>query len=291
MADFDSDSFYTTNQKDIVAHAKMCYEKYPTIVNKIEKESKKYNNTMIDYARMDNALSASQADIGESSNLAQIAQTYSYNFNDAKFDDYVCSLSVLAQVAIDNSKRKFDVDLTQSIKNIKADMNIKENKYPLFWRSIKPNFNQDYINTELNCPMNYLAKLRVPKFKSTESTLPNSYFFVKHELDINRKKCKRVEEMIQKYSLDILNSSYATDRDDYILLRNDFDDLISDICKVKISGNYVGLFSWLIDRAFLMTPDTKHNRSTIQGTMNNNKALLLKTLYAINPKALLKCFK
>lgn len=45
---------------------------------------------------MDNMLSASQTDIGESSNLAQVAQTYDYNFDDPKYKDYVCILSVLA---------------------------------------------------------------------------------------------------------------------------------------------------------------------------------------------------
>lgn len=37
---------------------------------------------MSDFARLDNNLSNSQLDIGESSNLAQIAQTYACNFND-----------------------------------------------------------------------------------------------------------------------------------------------------------------------------------------------------------------
>ena len=45
-------------------------------------------------------LAKSQTDIGESSNLAQIAQTYECNFEDNKFSDYVCVLSVLAQAAI-----------------------------------------------------------------------------------------------------------------------------------------------------------------------------------------------
>ena len=35
---------------------------------------------MDDYAAIDNKLAESQTDIGESSNLAQIAQTYDYNF-------------------------------------------------------------------------------------------------------------------------------------------------------------------------------------------------------------------
>lgn len=94
--DQDSDFGYTTNQKDIVNHARYCYLNYPTIVNNIPMEKNIYSNTMSDYAKVDNLLSASQTDIGESSNLAQLAQTYSCNFEDQKYDDYVAILSVLA---------------------------------------------------------------------------------------------------------------------------------------------------------------------------------------------------
>lgn len=45
---------------------------------------------------MDNNLAKSQLAIGESSNLAQLALTYTYNFEDEKFDGYVCILSVVA---------------------------------------------------------------------------------------------------------------------------------------------------------------------------------------------------
>ena len=133
---------------------------------------------MDDYAKIDNGLAKSQTDIGESSNLAQIAQTYACNFSDEKYQDYVCILSVLAQVAIDNSKRKFDIDLTQEIKLIKEDMNIGENKYPVFWKLIKHGFNKKNINVDLKCPMNYLYNIDIAKFRDNIPTLPMSYFFI-----------------------------------------------------------------------------------------------------------------
>ena len=45
---------------------------------------------------MDNNLAHAQLAIGESSNLAQIALTYSHNFEGQKYTDAVCILSVLA---------------------------------------------------------------------------------------------------------------------------------------------------------------------------------------------------
>ena len=293
--DMDSDFFYVTNQPAIVEHARKCYLKYPTIVNNIPKESNKYHNTMDDYALIDNNLAKSQTDIGESSNLAQIAQTYECNYEDQKFSDYVCILSVLAQVAIDNAKRRFDIDLTDEIKRIKKDMDIKTHKYPAFWAIIKKSFDRRNINKNLVCPMNYLYDLNFDKYKSSTSTLPMSYFFVKHQLDINRRTCKRVEELISKYSLQLFNQNvsdgFNNERDnDYLLLRSDFEELVRNIRSVNISSNYVGLMSWLIDRAFMITPTMLQNNKMLKTNLGANKSLLLKVLYEVNPKCFLACF-
>jgi hypothetical protein len=95
-ADQDSDAMFVTNQEGIVQHGKLCYEHYPTIVNNIPKEKNIYGSTLFDFAQVDNKLAAAQLAIGESSNLAQLILSYSYNFTEQKYKDYVCSLSVLA---------------------------------------------------------------------------------------------------------------------------------------------------------------------------------------------------
>lgn len=292
-SDQDSDFQYVTNQPDIVEHAKQCYMKYPTIVNNIPKETNKYHNTMDDYALIDNNLAKSQTDIGESSNLAQIAQTYECNFEDQKYSDYVCILSVLAQVAIDNSKRRFDINLTDEIKRIKNDMDITQHKYPAFWTIIKKGFNKQNINYDLVCPMNYLYNLNFKKFRHQTSTLPIKEFFIKHPLDVNRKTSKKIEELISKYSFSLyLNNtsdSILESFENTLLMRSDFDELIKSIRNVNISGNYIGLMSWMIDRAFKITPDVTRNRM-LKTNLGANKSLLLKVLYEVNPNCFLKCF-
>lgn len=292
-SDQDSDFQYVTNQADIVEHARQCYEKYPTIVNNIPKENNKYHNTMDDFALIDNNLAKSQTDIGESSNLAQIAQTYECNFEDQKYSYYVCILSVLAQVAIDNSKRRFDIDLADEIKRIKKDMDIDKNKYPAFWTVIKRGFNKNNVNFDLDCPMNHLYNLKFEKFRHQTSTLPMKYFFVKYPLGINRKTSKKVEALISNYSLELyLNktSEFSQEAsDNHLLLRSDFDELIQSIRSINISGNYVGLMSWLIDRAFKITPDVTRNRM-LKTNLGANKSLLLKVLYEVNSKCFLTCF-
>lgn len=305
-ADQDSDSLYTTNQPDIVEYAKYCYLNYPTIVNNIPKEKNSYDNTLLNFAKIDNNLAAAQLAIGESSNLAQICLTYTYNFEDQKYDDYVCILSVLAQVAIDNAKRRFDIDLTREIDLIKKDMNIKDNKYPAFWGIVKKGFNKQRVNSELICPMNYIFDIEVSKFRNSTSTLPMSYFFIKHDIDKNekRRKSRKVEELIQKYSLD-LYTYYQKPKDDgslddesetekYLLLRSDFESMINEIQQVYISNNYLGLMSWLLDRAFVISSNLKGNVNRdnykLCTTINNNKSILIKTLYMVNKKAFLQCF-
>ena len=78
--------------------------------------------------------------------------------------------------------------------------------------------------------------------------------------------------------------------DNSLLLRDDFDNLIEDIKKVYISKAYIGLMSWLIDRAFIVTSNIKRNKNTITRKTNENKALLLKVLYDVNSKNLLQIF-
>lgn len=290
-SDQDSDSGYTTNQPNIVEHARQCYLNYPTIKNNIPKEQNVYGRSMNDYAYIDNNLAKSQLDIGESSNLAQLAQTYACNFNDQKYIDYVCILSVLAQVAIDNAKRRFDIDLTSEIKRIKNDIDIKTNMYPSFWQIIKRGFNEKYINDTLKCSMNYLYDLNLSEFHNSDSTLPMSHFFVKYEMTNNIRTCRKIEEIIAKYSLKLYESNNDSLEDnDYLLLRKDFDDMIEEIQKIKISKNYLGLFSWMIDRAFKILPGSIRNQKSISSVLNKNKSLLLRTLYNVNSANLLKCF-
>lgn len=95
-SDQDSDTIYTTNQPEIAEYAKYCYKHYPTIVNNIPQEKNSYDCSLENFAKIDNKLAAAQLAIGESSNLAQICLTYTYNYPDQKYSDYVCMLSVLA---------------------------------------------------------------------------------------------------------------------------------------------------------------------------------------------------
>ena len=300
-SDFDSDTIYVTNQKDIVQRAKYCYVHYPTIINNIPQSKKHYDNTLKSFADIDNALAKAQTAIGESSNIAQIALTYTYNFDDVKYRDYMCILSVLAQVAIDNAKRVYDIDLVDEIHKIKKDMNIDNNGYPKFWLMIHGDFDRKKINFNLKCPMNNLYDIQFQSKKYIKN-IPINEFFIKYNLDVDRRKCRKVEDIIEKYSL-MLYDDYQSEQseidlnekdNDWLLCKNDFNDMIEEIKQIYISSSYLGLYSWLLDRAFGITnyqlAKQKEVSNKTQSMTDNNKALLMSVLYKINPQNLLKCF-
>lgn len=291
-ADFDSDCIYTTNELCIVDHAKYCYVNYPTIVNNIPKEKNHYDNIANDYAKVDCGLASSQLAIGESSNLAQIALTYTYNFDDVKYDDAVCILSVIAQLAIDSAKRRFDVDIVNEIKRLKEELEIDKIGYPIFWRNIRKGFDENRIDNNLICPMNYLAELNLDRKEQIEanSLIPIQDLFIKHEFTGKNSVSRKVESLIEEYALNLYEN--INDEDDFhILLREDFNELVEKIRTIYISKNYVGLMSWLINRTFEMTPQAIRRHAGINKTIRNNKATLTKVLYESSPKTFLKCFK
>lgn len=306
-SDQDSDSIYTTNQLDIVKHARYCYANYPTVVNEVPPEKLSYNYTMEDFAKADNALAAAQLAIGESSNLAQICLTYTYNYDDKKYSDYVCILAVVAQIAIDNAKRKYDIVLEKEIPYIKSQMDIDKNGLPDFWMITKKDKRKarsdeerhkrekvnkakiaENLNHELICPMNYLHDIKIREFRSSQSTIPIGDFLVAHEAPKNRRISKKVEDLIEAYSLKLFDNIDNQNEEQALVLRSDFDDLINDINKVYISRNYADLMSWLIRRAFKVSAQNRGN-NTLSKT-HKNRSILMKVLYDLNKDVFLSCF-
>lgn len=214
------------------------------------------------------------------------------------------------QIAIDNAKRSFDIDLSAEIKRISEEMNVQENGLPSFWqitkkdkrkaRNDKERHERDRknkekirskINTDLVCPMNYIYNLDLENANFNKNTIPISEFFVApDEIRVSKRRCKKVEELIQKYSLELINAQNNPSDDTNLLLRDDFDKLIDEIQQCNISQDYTGLFAWLINRAFIMTPNIKSNLNSIESKLNKNKPLLLKVLYSVNKKAFFACF-
>lgn len=304
-SDQDSDTILTLNHPDIVRHAEYCQIAFPTIRNNIPKDATHYTTSALDLSYIDNKLMSSQMGIGLSSNLAQIALSYSYSFPEQKYKDYVCILSVLAQIYIDSSKRAYDIDLDEETDRIRRDLNIKDNGYPMFLKPIQKYNNkrlgmgsgqvkEGKFNPALNCPMNYLYNADINPTLTYQSDIPMEKFFIKHKRDLPIRRSKKIEKIIEKYSFKLgqyQQNANDDSTDELLLLRSDFDELIEDIKTISMTRKYQGLMSYLIDRAFIISSDLKRNRASVSSRMNNNRSLLLKVLYTLSPEQFLLCFK
>lgn len=137
--DMDSDFIYTTNNSKIVNCARESL-KYNTIVNLVKQDKKTYNNTLEARAEIDNALARGKNDIGVSSNIAQLALTWwQEDKNNAELEEVVCIASVLAQIAIDNAKRKYVIDVNREVARLNSLPSMAQygSHKPYFWQYIK----------------------------------------------------------------------------------------------------------------------------------------------------------
>lgn len=157
--DTDSDFNYVSNDETLVNCALKAQE-FDTIVNLIDKEPNHYKNTLNDKSRLDHTLSKSKNEIGLSSNLAQIALSYYWDNPSMELEGYVAILSVLAQVAIDNSKRRYNVKVGSEISRIRKKIKGANNelKLPMFWKYTNESIDledekQVKLLVKMNCPM------------------------------------------------------------------------------------------------------------------------------------------
>ena len=304
-SDQDSDFIYVTDQSDIVGCAKRFYKEYPTINNDIaEKDSGGKSKSAAD---IDCQLAAAKGAIGKASNLAQLCLTYSYNNPQKKqeLENYVCILSVLAQIAIDEAKHAFDIDIKKMISKIRKNVVGKNEKiYPEFWHVVwERNGNEprpEKIDHSLGCPMNCIYNLSFADGRSARGGEGRGIkeFFVqqKKEGASNRRTPKEVadiEKIIQEFGLEELKTVAADDGDDddeQALLRLDFETMLDSVREICPRPS-AAICSALIDRAFCITPAQQRNKETTKRKTDKNKSLLLKVLYTLNPDGVLSCFK
>lgn len=194
-------------------------------------------------------------------------------------------------------------------------MDISSNGYPMFWKSIKKRNDKRnglkldkltdkqiqkrnaMFNEKIICPMNSLYNANISeRTNNITKTYPMEMFFKEYKMDVGGKRSAKVKQLIDKYSLKLLSYNQENDLDDnensdnYLLLRDDFDQLISDLRQIAFNKNTIGLMSYLIDHAFLIKTETRYKKKQFGDNLYKNKSLLLKVLYELNPELLLKCF-
>lgn len=310
--DFDSDFNYVTNNSIVVDASKKAQE-YNTIVNLIEKDKKTYNNTMKDMAKIDNDLAKGKNDIGISSNLAQLALSWYWENPTVKLEEIVATCSVLAQVAIDNAKRKYIIDVNKEVNRIRTlEIMNKEGKTPHFWQYVK-DVKLDYKDSkkdtteekiikktkalkkkkekqnkikekcleEYICPMDFIQKpLDAIENNYTDKSYINNIEFIKIvNGKANDKQIKKIEELINDLD-NLYKEHYSKEENE----RSDEDEwnvksslktkeTIDKIAKIKIKEKTMQI---LISKALCNnSKNKKYVRKLLKCLYKSHKELFL----------------
>lgn len=282
--DLDTDSIYTTNQKNIVELAKKAYTECPTIINEIKYGTNEYDKSMKSYSKMDQNISSSQYSIGSASNIAQLALSYWFDSGckNTELEDVFIICSVLAQVAIDSCKRSFEIKVGRELARIEKMQCMKhEPRYPVFYADVQKYNNKKKKGKKLeikesdtgffNCPMDLLYQiiekgiidLRKHKELNTETYREGEYG-VRHifeykadKVNVNRKQYKKVIDIIKKYDetideLDESKDSYHEDR------LNEF-----EICMDKLKNIRINKDTMYTLIAYAFKPGNEYLRDSI----------------------------
>lgn len=215
--DEDSDFCLCTINNTAVSAAKEAL-KYPTIVNDIPEEKRKYDNTMEALAFIDNTLAEGKYSIGLSSNLAQLALSWWWKSNgtNKELKNIVAICSVLAQVSIDNSKRKYNIDLNKEVARISKIecMDVRNGELkakPYFWQFVKE-----------------IKEKEVKKFKNIDK-------FIQAKIKAKIKKNEKIEDLLKhcidekicpmdwiQSGVDTIENAYTNDKciDDHCFIQD-----------------------------------------------------------------------
>lgn len=294
--DLDTDAVYVTNQPDIVKIAEEAYLKYPTIINDIGlKGNSEYKKDMKSFAKMDSKISSSQYAIGEASNIAQLALSYYYDGGsiNTELEDVFIICSVLAQVAIDSSKRMFEINVNSELSRL-ASLTCMQpedgKKYPVFYANVqeqkmkgkkkKKAIDESEIR-DFDCPMDILAGIieeNVIDLRKYKELIPHTCNFnmvFQYHTDRLRdsKQYKKVISIVQEYDKEVMKLD--KNNDDYA---KDFYNLF-DNCMIKLRN---------------LTINKSTMYSLIAYVFDNNgdvRDRLLTVLYDKEPQKFLSCFK
>ncbi len=263
--DLDTDSIYTTNQRNIVELAEKAYAECPTIINEIKYGANEYDKSMKSYSKMDQNISSSQYSIGSASNIAQLALSYWFDGGcvDKELEDVFIICSVLAQVAIDSSKRNFEIEAGSELARISKLPCMKHNpRYPVFYADVQKYNNKNKKGKKLeikesdigflNCPMDLLyqivekgildlrkhKELNTKTYREGEYGVKPVFEYKADKVNVNRKQYKKVIDIVRKYDktideLDESKDSYYEDR------LNEFEICIDRLKNIKINKDTV----------------------------------------------------
>lgn len=299
--DLDTDSIYTTNQKNIVELARKAYLEYPTIINDIKYSANDYDKSMKSYSKMDANISSAQYNIGSASNIAQLALSYWFDSGckNKELEDVFIICSVLAQVAIDSCKRSFEIKIGAELARIeKLECMKHEPRYPRFYADVQKYNNKKKKGKKLdikdsdvgvfNCPMDQLYKiveegivdlrkhkeLNIKTYREGEYGVRAIFEYKADKVNVDRKQYKKVVGIVKEYDkiIDGLDETKDSYHDECL---NEFEICIERLKNITIKRD--AMYTLI---AYAFQPQNEYLRDS-----------LLTILYDKDKEMFLGCFK
>lgn len=298
----------TTNNPVVVGAAKVCYEEFPTVVNALKESGLSYDNSPEEYARLDNLLAKSRRAIGESSNVAQLALSYYWSDPKRVYVDNFIILAVLAQVAIDSSKKIYEVDPSTEIKRIKnMECMLRNHDYPEFMKYTRPligvsetksAYEQlmeerkrliDRIDVTLSCPMNHLQEwLDKIQGASKADVLSIESFLVYHPGKPRYDKITKAVKVVMDFEKIVMSVLTNYDGDAALRYTYEYEAFLEEFETIKIHD--VVTISRMISSCITLC--SKRDASNAQRRiMSAHARKIMNALYRTAPEKFLECFE
>lgn len=222
-SDFDGDTVLLIDNPDLLKIANRMHEsgKYRIYINDIDSSKKKYKLCPADMVKIDAILGESQKTIGQDIDWGAFAQSLYWATGDSKYYEYIQITSALSNIAIDNAKKLYDIDLMDEINKIKKQLpNVEK---PLFFRFVGKSKNKNVKSLKpYNCPMDYLYNVfnNIKRANKKDDCIDLSELLndkYKNIYTEDRKQADKIIDMIISYSnyTKFINAKYnSCDKED-----------------------------------------------------------------------------
>lgn len=316
-SDYDSDSCAVFKNPILLNNVKRVFGKYRVCVNDVPRSDKVYDATLENMANIDDELSDSQDEIGETVNAGQkIMSAYWNKFNtqnikDAELMKKVSIATVLSNIVIDSAKKSYRIDKKQSIKDLlncssgtfpkvmvyyhRKQSNGGEKIYgkskdsmPNFFKYVSKSSNVEQYKTHYETAMDYLYDIFEEcksKTKRTRKKVPLLKLLNPHSTrNANYHQSKDIIECIQKMSNRLVKvylqkPKNNKDRESFNKKKITVEDQI-----IRYFKNIIGKKNISEETMFVII------KYAIQAHLSNCLMRLLNVLYVYDHNKFLNCF-
>ena len=230
-SDEDGDTLFTCCENSFVKDCLNAMKDDEVVVNGVKNSKVVYFDTPENQACIDCKCHRSQGDIGSSSNMSANSQIQYWNSYDLKYYYNCIAGAVIAQIAIDSSKKCFDIDMRGSL----SDMRIIAGKeYPPYWGDTTGNPKKNCNLPDNKSPLYKLSKVKLPYYCQPDNILNNNVIIKKPI--ISYKSAERCRSFI---SDDLIN---AMKKRRFLLLSEEVTRMQNDEDYNEYNRNHEKLF-------------------------------------------------